>query len=81
MCINTAPKRPFALRADGLFGAVFISMKRYAPEELNKLSNYLLDGRLELSNNRAERSIKPFVMGRNYALNQIMFCGFAKPPQ
>lgn len=28
------------------------------------LCNYLLDGRLELSNNRAERSIKPFVMGR-----------------
>ena len=25
---------------------------------------YLDDGRLELSNNRAERSIKPFVMGR-----------------
>ena len=25
---------------------------------------YLADGRLELSNNRAERSIKPFVMGR-----------------
>ena len=28
------------------------------------LTNYLLDGRLEISNNRAERSIKPFVMGR-----------------
>ena len=27
-------------------------------------SGYLEDGRLELSNNRAERSIKPFVMGR-----------------
>ena len=26
--------------------------------------NYLLDGRIELSNNRAERSIKPFVMSR-----------------
>ena len=26
--------------------------------------HYLEDGRLELSNNRAERSIKPFVMGR-----------------
>ncbi len=25
---------------------------------------YLLDGRLEISNNRAERSIKPFVIGR-----------------
>jgi transposase len=28
------------------------------------LVNYLLDGRLENSNNRAERSIKPFVIGR-----------------
>ena len=28
------------------------------------LTNYLLDGRLELSNNRAERSIKPFVICR-----------------
>ncbi len=28
------------------------------------LRNYLLDGRLEISNNRAERSIKPFVIGR-----------------
>ena len=28
------------------------------------LARYLEDGRLELSNNRAERSIKPFVMGR-----------------
>ena len=28
------------------------------------LLRYLEDGRLELSNNRAERSIKPFVMGR-----------------
>lgn len=26
--------------------------------------NVFLDGRLELSNNRAERSIKPFVIGR-----------------
>ena len=28
------------------------------------LESYLLDGRLEISNNRAERSIKPFVIGR-----------------
>ena len=31
---------------------------------LEKDLEYLEDGRLELSNNRAERSIKPFVMGR-----------------
>ena len=28
------------------------------------LNNYLLDGRIELSNNRAERSIKPFVISQ-----------------
>lgn len=28
------------------------------------LRRYLEDGRLEIDNNRAERSIKPFVMGR-----------------
>lgn len=28
------------------------------------LLNYLMDGRLEIDNNRAERSIKPFVIGR-----------------
>lgn len=28
------------------------------------LERYLLDGRLEISNNRAENSIRPFVMGR-----------------
>ena len=36
----------------------------YAREHWPWLVNYLLDGRLEISNNRAERSIKPFVMGR-----------------
>ena len=36
----------------------------YIPDQWPYLTNYLKDGRLELSNNRAERSIKPFVMGR-----------------
>ena len=36
----------------------------YLPEQWPYLVCYLEDGRLELSNNRAERSIKPFVMGR-----------------
>jgi transposase len=36
----------------------------YAIEQRPYLENVLLDGRLELSNNRAERSIKPFVIGR-----------------
>ena len=36
----------------------------YLKEQRPYLVRYLEDGRLEISNNRAERSIKPFVMGR-----------------
>ena len=36
----------------------------YALNQRKQLENILRDGRLELSNNRAERSIKPFVIGR-----------------
>ena len=36
----------------------------YLKEQWLYLTNYLKDGRLELSNNRAERSIKPFVIDR-----------------
>jgi len=36
----------------------------YACDQRPYLMNVYLDGRLEISNNRAERSIKPFVMGR-----------------
>lgn len=36
----------------------------YAKSQRKYLQRYLLDGRLEISNNRAERSIKPFVIGR-----------------
>ena len=36
----------------------------YLLEQWPYLTRYLEDGRLELSNNRAERSMKPFVMGR-----------------
>ena len=36
----------------------------YLKEQCPYLTNYLKDGRLELSNNRAERSIKPFVIDR-----------------
>ena len=36
----------------------------YLKNQWNNLSNFLLDGRIELSNNRAERSIKPFVISR-----------------
>ena len=47
----------------------------YLIEQWPYLIRYLEDGRLEISNNRAERSIKPFVMGRNYALSRIMLWG------
>lgn len=36
----------------------------YMQNQKQYLLNYLKDGRLEVDNNRAERSIKPFVMGR-----------------
>lgn len=36
----------------------------YLREQWPYLSRFLEDGRLEISNNRAERSVKPFVMGR-----------------
>ena len=38
--------------------------RHYAITQRKYLVRYLLDGRLEISNNRAERSIKPFVIGR-----------------
>ena len=36
----------------------------YLKNQWLSLTGYLLDGRIELSNNRAERSIKPFVISR-----------------
>lgn len=36
----------------------------YCRNQWDKLEAFLKDGRLELDNNRAERSIKPFVIGR-----------------
>ncbi len=46
----------------------------YALEQQPYLMNVFLDGRLELSNNRAERSIKPFVIGRK----NWLFCNTQK---
>jgi transposase len=34
---------------------------------------FLEDGRLEIDNNRSERSIKPVVIGRNYVHSLFMF--------
>ncbi len=36
----------------------------YCINQWDNLTHFLLDGRLEIDNNRAERSIKPFVIGR-----------------
>ena len=45
----------------------------YSLNQWHKLNVFLKDGRLEIDNNRAERSIKPFVMGRNYVQSLFMF--------
>lgn len=37
---------------------------KYCRNQWEQLEAFLVDGRLEIDNNRAERSIKPFVMGR-----------------
>jgi transposase len=45
----------------------------YTLNQWEKLNVFLQDGRLEIHNNRSERSIKPVVLGRNHVLNQVMF--------
>lgn len=37
---------------------------KYAQNQWHKLVRYIKDGRLEIDNNRSERGIKPFVIGR-----------------
>ena len=50
--------------------SLFGQAVQYASNQRAYLERYLLDGRLEISNNRAERSIKPFVIGRkNWLFN------------
>ena len=46
----------------------------YCLNQWDKLTAFMLDGRLEISNNRAERAIKPFVIGRKNFL-------FSKSPK
>ena len=47
----------------------------YCLNQWDRLNGYLSDGRLELDNNRAERSIKPFVIGRKNWLFSNKPCG------
>lgn len=47
---------------------------KYCLNQWTKLEAFILDGRLEISNNRAERAIKPFVIGRKNFL-------FSKSPK
>ena len=44
----------------------------YCRNQWTALEAFLEDGRLAIDNNRAERAIKPFVMGRNYVLQPVM---------
>jgi transposase len=48
---------------DGCAGSLAKAVN-YCVNQERYLRNYLLDGNLESTNNRAERSIKPFVIGR-----------------
>ena len=50
--------------AQALPKSVFGQAVHYCLSQWDKLVAFLEDGRLELSNNRAERSVKPVVMGR-----------------
>ena len=47
----------------------------YCRNQWTKLTAYLQDGRLEIDNNRAERAIKPFVIGRKNWLFANTPCG------
>ncbi|MBB6732725.1 transposase [Cohnella sp. CBP 2801] len=55
-----APAAKVAYAAESLIGQAIA----YSQNQLEKLTVFLADGRLELDNNRSERSIKPFVIGR-----------------
>ena len=51
-------------RQEPVGGSRFDKAITYARKQKENLMNYLLDGRLELSNNSAERRVKSYVMGR-----------------
>lgn len=45
---------------------------QYCKNQWHKLSRYIEDGDLNIDNNRAERAVKPFVIGRNYVQFPVM---------
>lgn len=47
-----------------LITANCVASIKYWQSQWDKLRNFVLDGRLEIANNRCERSVKPFVIGR-----------------
>jgi transposase len=51
-------------RLNALPNTLLGKAEHYAKSQRKYLECYLLDGRLEISNNRAERGVKPFVIGR-----------------
>ena len=55
-------------------GTALSKAKTYSLNQKQALNAVLLDGRLELTNNLAERTVKPFVMARK----NFLFCDTAK---
>lgn len=55
-------------------GTALSKAKTYSLNQKEALNAVLLDGRLELTNNLAERTVKPFVMARK----NFLFCDTAK---
>ncbi len=52
------------LKRQNVGSSTFGRAVKYTLGQWKYLENYLLDGRLEISNNRAENSIRPFTVGR-----------------
>ena len=55
-------------------GTALYKAQNYSLNQKQALDAVLLDGRLELTNNLAERTVKPFVMARK----NFLFCDTAK---
>ncbi len=73
LLIESAPKVPPKSK---LGDAIHYTLNQWP-----KLLVYLEDGRLENNNNRSERSIRPFAIGRNYAELNIMLSLFIRNRQ